>query len=258
MSSEPEISTRPQLQLIIRSLLRADGIMLFKGRRSLILSIALPIILLVISDKGKLTNNVGGGRFIVGLCICYGLMSTALMGYSVLTAQDRERGVFQRLRVTPAPTWAIMVSRLAVRLLASLIIALVVVIVGSQMHKLKLGFGSYVLVLAVSVLAGAVFLSIGQALVGLVRSADTVNAAARILYIALIFLGVLGLSGGLGATFETISKWTPVGITMTLFAGVMKLSAWGARDSESILAAVGYVVVFTAIGVRWFQWDSRQ
>ena len=45
---------------------------------------------------------------------------------------------------------------------------------------------------------------------------------------------------------------------MTLFAGVIKLSAWGARDSESILAALGYVVVFTAIGVRWFQWDSRQ
>ncbi|MGD0198678.1 MAG: ABC transporter permease [Solirubrobacteraceae bacterium] len=256
MSSDPT-SARPQLQLILKSLLRADAIMLFKGRRSLILSIALPIILLVITDKGKLTTNVGGGRFIVGLCICYGLMSTALMGYSVLTAQDRERGVFQRLRVTPAPTWAIMTSRLAVRLLASLIIALVVVIVGSQMHKLHLSIGEYVLVLAVSVLAGAVFLSIGQALVALVRSADTVNAAARILYIGLIFLGVLGLSGALGSTLDSISTWTPVGITMTLFAGVIKLSAWATNDTESVLAAIGYVVVFTAIGVRWFKWDSR-
>jgi ABC-2 type transport system permease protein len=246
------------MALIMKSLLRADGIMLFKGRRSMILSIALPILLLVITDHGKLTTNVGGGRFIVGLCICYGLMSIALMGYSVLTAQDRERGVFQRLRVTPAPTWAIMVSRLAVRLVASLIIALVVVIVGAQMHKLQLGIGSYLLVLAVSVLAGAVFLSIGQTLVALVRSADTVNAAARILYIGLIFLGVLGLSGALGATLDSISTWTPVGITMTLFAGVMKLSAWGATDTESVLAAIGYVVVFTAIGVRWFQWDGRQ
>jgi len=256
--SSESTTDRPPLQLILRSLLRADGIMLFKGRRSLILSIALPIILLFITNHGKLTNNVGGGRFIVGLCICYGLMSTALMGYSVLTAQDRERGVFQRLRVTPAPTWAIMVSRLAVRLVASLIIALVVVVVGSQMHKLHLGLGSYVLVLAVSILAGAVFLSIGQALVALVRSADTVNAAARILYIGLIFLGILGLSGALGPTLDAVSKWTPVGITMTLFGGVMKLSAWSTTDTETILAAIGYVVVFTGIGVRWFRWDAQQ
>ncbi len=251
------MSERPPIKLIVGSLLRADWILMFKTRRSLILSIAVPIILLLITDKGATTSNVGGARFIVGLCICYGLLSTALLGYSILTAQDRERGVFQRLRVTPAPTWAIMGSRLAVRLLACLIIALVTVIVGSQMHHLALNAGSYVLVLAVSLLAGAMYLSIGQAVVALVRSADTVNATARILYIALIFLGILGLANQLGATFDSIAKWSPVGIVMTLFAAVMKLSTWGARDTESILAALGYIVVFTTLGVRWFLWDAR-
>jgi ABC-2 type transport system permease protein len=252
------VSERPPIKLILGSLLRADWILMFKTRRSLLLSIAVPIILLVITDKGKTTQNVGGARFIVGLCISYGLLSTALLGYSILTSQDRERGVFQRLRVTPAPTWAIMGSRLAVRLLACLIISLVTVIVGSQIHHLALGAGSYVLVLAVSLLAGAVYLSIGQAVVALVRSADTVNATARILYIVLIFLGILGLANALGSTFDTIAKWSPVGIVMTLFAAVMKLSTWGARDTESILAAFGYILAFTTLGVRWFHWDARQ
>ena len=257
MASWAPEAVRPSPRTILASLLRADGVMLFRSRRSLLLSIALPVVLLFITDRSKTTHNLGGGRFVVALCICYGLMSTALMGYAVLTAQDRERGVFQRLRVTPAPTWAIMASRLAVRLLASLVIALAVVIVGSQMHHLALGAGAYALVLAVSVLAGAVFLAIGQALVGLVTAADTVNAAARILYIALIFIGLLGLANQLGPTLDAVARWSPVGVVMTAFAGVIDLSAWGARDSESLLACAGYIVACGATGIRWFRWDAR-
>ena len=44
---------------------------------------------------------------------------------------------------------------------------------------------------------------------------------------------------------------------MTLFAGVLNLSAWNGREVESLLAAVGYVVVFAVVGIRWFQWEVR-
>ena len=44
---------------------------------------------------------------------------------------------------------------------------------------------------------------------------------------------------------------------MTLFAAVLNLSAWDTTDSLALLACGGYVVVFAAIGIRWFQWDAR-
>jgi ABC-2 type transport system permease protein len=44
---------------------------------------------------------------------------------------------------------------------------------------------------------------------------------------------------------------------MTLFAGVLHLSAWDAHDFETLLATAGYVVVFACIGIRWFQWEVR-
>jgi ABC-2 type transport system permease protein len=102
-----------------------------------------------------------------------------------------------------------------------------------------------------------VYLSIGQALVGLVKSADTVNAAGRVLYIALIVLGTLGLAGTLGSVWESITRWTPVGTVMTLFAGVLNLTAWSARDTLSLVVSVAYIVVFAGFGIRWFQWDAR-
>jgi ABC-2 type transport system permease protein len=247
----------PPLQLVLTSLLRADFIVMLRNRRALLLSIILPVFILLVTNSSRGTTRFGGASFIVGLAIAYGLVSASILGYALTVARDRDQGVFQRLRVTPAPTWTIMTSRLAMQCLGNLIIALVVVIVGSRIHHLSLSLGTYALVLAVSILGGAVFLSIGQALVGLLKSADSVNAGGRVLVIGLILLGTFGQSGTLGSGWEAIARWSPVGAVMTLFAAVLKLSAWDSRDTLTLLACGGYIVLCAAIGIRWFQWDAR-
>ena len=231
--------------------------MLLKNRRALLLSIILPVFILFTTNSSKATHNFGGALFIIGLAVAYGLASASILGYSLTVARDRDQGVFQRLRVTPAPTWTIMTSRLAMQVLANLILTLVVVIIGTRLHHVSLSAGTYALVLLVSIIGGAVFLSIGQALVGLVKSADSVNAAGRILVIGLILLGTFGQSGALGSTWESIARWSPVGVVMTLFAAVLDVSTWDTHDSLALLACGGYIVVFAAIGIRWFQWDAR-
>lgn len=256
MSSSQPV-TGPPLQQVMSSLLRADFAVLLKSRRALLISVALPILILVSTNSGKATHSFGGALFIIGLAIALGLVSNSILGYALNVARDREQGVFQRLRVTPAPTWTIMTSRLAMQALANLLISVIVVIVGSRIHHLSLSAGQYGLVLAVSILGGAVFLSIGQALVGLVKSADSVNAGGRVLMLGLVLLSSLGQSGALGGTWESIARWSPVGVVMTLFAAVLNLSAWDSHDSLALLACGGYIVVFAAIGIRWFQWDAR-
>jgi ABC-2 type transport system permease protein len=247
----------PPLWLVFTSLLRADFAVFLKHRRALVISMLLPVFLLLTTNSSKATHNFGGAVFIIGLAIAYGLTATSIMGYALTVARDREKGVFQRLRVTPAPTWTIMASRLAMQSGINLIIALVVVIIGTRIHHLSPSIGQYVLVLLVSILGGAVFLSLGQALVGLVRSAETVQAVARLLFAALILLGTLGQTGALGGFWQSISRWSPVGAVMTLFAGVLNLSAWHSRDTLSLVVCAGYIVVFAGLGIRWFRWDAR-
>jgi ABC-2 type transport system permease protein len=247
----------PSLRLVLSSLLRADFQVFLKHRRALIISMVLPAFVLVSTTGNKATHKFGGAEFVIGLAISYGLLSTALIGYALTIARDREKGVFQRLRVTPAPTWTIMTSRLVLQLVANLIIAIAVVIIGSLIHHLSPSAGQYALVLLVSILAGAVFLSLAQALVGLVRSADTIQAVARVLFAVLILLGILGQSGALGSFWSSVARWTPVGAVMTLYAGVLNLHAWYSRDTLSLVACLGYIVVFAGIGIRWFQWDAR-
>jgi ABC-2 type transport system permease protein len=253
----PRTTAAPPLKLILSSLFRADFLVLLKNRRAVLFSILLPVVVLLSTNSSTATRHLGGPVFAIGLAIAYGLASTSIMGYAITVARDREKGVFQRLRVTPAPTWTIMTSRLAMQSVANLIIALIVVIIGTRLHHLSPSAGQYALVLLVSILAGAVFLSIGQTLVGLVKSADTVNAAARMIYIAVILIGTLGLAGTLGSAMESITRWSPIGTVMTLFAGVLNLSAWSGRDTLSLVVSVAYIVAFAGIGIRWFQWDAR-
>ncbi len=254
-SSQP--TTRPPLQLVMSSLLRAEFAVLLKNRRALLISLFLPFVLLFSTNSSKAADSFGGSLFIIGLAIAYGLVSNSILGYASTVARDREQGVFQRLRVTPAPIWTIMTSRLAMQVLANLLITVIVVIVGTRMHHVSLSAGTYGLVLLVSIVGGAVFLSVGQALVGLVKSADSISAAGRVLVIALVLLSTLGQAGTLGSAWESISRWSPVGVVMTLFAAVLNLFAWDTNDSLALLACGGYIVVFASIGIRWFQWDAR-
>lgn len=111
--------------------------------------------------------------------------------------------------------------------------------------------------LAFSLLGIAVFLSIGQALVGLIRSAAAVNAAGRAVFVVLTILGLLGEAGAPGGAWATMAPWTPLGTIMTLYTRVLDPAAWSASDTESALACAAYIVILAAAGIRWFRWEAR-
>lgn len=256
--TDPQSDTvRPPLGLAMSSLLRADSIVLLRNRVSAFLSIILPIVILVVTTFGKAQTRLGGSTLIIGLALTLGLLTSCLLGYSLTLAHDREVGVLQRLRVTPAPTWMIMTSRLLVQVITNLIASIIVVIVGVILHGLTLDVGQYALVLVVAILGAAMFLAIGQALVGLVQSTSAINAIGRILFIILVLLGILGGTGILGDTMKSIAGWSPVGALMTLFSDVLNQAAWSGQDGYSLLACTGYIIVFAFIGIRWFRWDTR-
>jgi ABC-2 type transport system permease protein len=251
----------PRFGLAFGSLLRADFTVLIRNGRTLILNVAVPIFILVLiglrlGKGGNALTNIGVG-FVIGLALTYGLMASSLMGYSITVARDRDAGVFQRLRVTPTPTWAIMGSRILVQIVVDLIMTVVVLIIGNIMFHTALGAGQYLLIIGVSILGGAMFLAIAQAVVGLIRSAVVVNAVGRILYVVFLLLGLLGSTGLLGTAVQAVSAWTPVGAMIDLYRGVIDIAHWNWADTNGLIAAVGYIVVGAFIGVRWFRWESR-
>jgi hypothetical protein len=86
---------------------------------------------------------------------------------------------------------------------------------------------AYLLTLLVVIFSSAVFLGVGQALVGLLKSPDTVNAVGRLSFLPLFALGLFGHSQFFGTTFATIALWSPGGAVVTLLSGAMHPAAVG-------------------------------
>ena len=155
----------PPLQLVLTSLFRADFLVLLKNRRAVL--VQHPAAGLSARQhelehgyaalRGPVVRDRVGDRLRARVDLDHGLRDHG-------GARPGEGRV-------PAPTCDPCShvddhdqSPGACNRVANLIIALVVVIVGTRLHHLSPSPGEYALVLLVSILAGGVFLSIGQAL----------------------------------------------------------------------------------------------
>ena len=117
------MQTIPKTSTAFNALIRADLTTQWRNRRSFVLLLLVPVIILI-SWKGVVEKL--GGPFALSSSITIGLVATGLMGYSNSVARDRDKGIFQRLRVAPMPTWCIMASRLLIQLMMILLLTIIV------------------------------------------------------------------------------------------------------------------------------------
>jgi len=246
--------TIPKTSAALSTLLRADFTTQWSNRRSAILTLVVPVII-VISWKGLVTTI--GGAFVLSNSITLGLIATGLMGYSISIARDRDKGIFQRLRVAPIPSWSIMASRLIVQLVMILLITTAVFIAGSYYDKITLTPAEYALTYVTAIIGGAVYLSLGQLIVGLILSPETVNSTTRLVYFVFIMIGMFGELNVLGQTVHDIERWSPYGTVKTIVATGMDIRTWNNDTSLALLLTVLYTVIFSTVGIKRFKWTSK-
>jgi ABC-2 type transport system permease protein len=243
--------TLPKTSAILSTLLRADLTTQWRNRRSVIMVLLVPVIILM-TWKGMVAKV--GGAFVLSTCITLGLISIGLMGYSNSIARDRDKGVFQRLRVSPVPSWCIMASRLLVQLLMIVILTIVVFIAGYDYDHISLSVNGYLLTFLTAIVGGAVYLSLGQVIVGRVKNPETVNSTTRLVYFLFIVVGMFGELGVLGDQIKQVVHYSPYGAVKAILATSMQPASWTSDTSMLLLLTVGYTIVFTFLGVKWFKW----
>jgi ABC-2 type transport system permease protein len=246
--------TIPKTSAVMAALLKADYTTLWRNRRATIMVILVPIII-IFSWKSLVAT--AGGAFVLSNSITLGLVAIGLMGYTNSIARDRDKGVFQRLRVSPLPLWTIMASRLIVQLSLILLLTIVVFIAGYQLDQIKMSVMGYVLSFLISIVGGAVYLGLGQAIVGRIQNPETVTSTARLIYFAFIMVGMFGELGVLGDKFKKAVDWTPYGTVKDILAASLEPAKWNMHTTESLLLTVGYTIVFATLGIKWFKWSTK-
>ncbi len=244
----------PSTSDALKALLRADFSTQWRNRRAVILTLLVPVIILI-SWKGVVDKL--GGAFVLSSCITIGLTAIGLMGYSNAIARDRDKGVFQRLRVAPVPTWSIMASRLTVQIVMIMLVTLAVFFGGYYFDNILISPSGYLLGFAAAFIGGAVYLSLGQAIVGLIKNPETVNVTCRLVYFVFIMVGMFGELGMLGKEIGEAVKWSPYGAVKRLVSSSLQPDSWNQQTTYALFATIAYAVVFATMGIRWFKWSSR-
>ncbi len=244
----------PKTSAVLSSLLRADFTTQWRNRRAVILTLIVPLIILI-AWKGFIPKY--GGPFVLSNAITVGLFASGLMGYSNTVARDRDKGIFQRLRVAPLPWWTIIISRLVVQLVMIILTTTVVFFIGKSSDGIVLPANAYVFGYFTAIIGGAVALSLGQMIVGVIKNPETVNSTSRLVYILFIVLGMLGETGVLGDIAYHCVQWSPYGTVKTILSTSMEPAKWTGDTTKALLATILYVVIFTVFGVKWFKWNTK-
>ena len=203
--------------------------------------------------------------------ITIGLTAIGLLGYSNSIARDRDKAVFQRLRVAPVPSWSIMASRLLVQVIMIMILITVVLILGNNFDKITLTPKSYVLIYITGFAGAAVYLSLGQVVVGLIKNPETVNSTSRLIYLVFIMVGMFATLNKMGKEVGDIVKWSPYGtVKYILYASMeqvgqkpgiipgMQPFGWDNNATIALMVTFGYAIVFAFLGIKWFKWSSAK
>ena len=249
-------TTVPSTSTVFKALLRADLKTQWRNRRAVILSLLVPVIILY-SWKPMVTGNMISGATALASCTTIGLMAIGLMGYSNSIARDRDKGIFLRLRVAPLPAWTIMISRLFVQLMMILLVTIFVLIAGYSLDGIIIPAQGYALAFIAAIVGAAVYLAIGQVIVGLIKNPEIVNATTRLVYFVFIMTGMLGQFGMFGDAMKKYIMWSPYGTVQTVLSASMEPSMWTNTTTQALLVTIGYAVVLSTIGIRKFQWSNK-
>jgi len=244
----------PKTSAVFAALLRADLTTQWRNRRSFVLVLLVPVIILI-SWKGIIDKM--GGAFALSSCITIGLVAIGLMGYTNSIARDRDKGIFQRLRVAPVASWSIMASRLTVQLMMILLLTILVFLAGFYIDHISLTAPGYIITFFTAVVGGTVYLGLGQVIVGLIQNPETVNSTSRLIYFLFIMVGMFGEFGVLGEQVQEMSLWSPYGTVKHIISAGMEPGKWNNQTTIALLATIGYAVVFSFIGIRKFKWNNK-
>ncbi len=202
------------------------------------------------------TGNVGGsGLTVIDLWIPT-LMVISFIAIAIslpnTLVRDREIGWLRRLSTTPVHPSRLLGAQLILDFVLAAV-AIVILIVGGMVifgAPLTVGIPFFILSL---VLAIAEIFSLGLVVAALVPTQTVASAVGGVLFFALLFLSGLWVQPvQVGAPLRDIMWYSPSGAAVR----AILYSAFNRTPPmTSLLALVGYTLVFAFVAVRYFRWE---
>ena len=189
---------------------------------------------------------------------------TAVFGIVVLPqalVEFRQHGVFRRYRVTPTPTYMLIVAPLAVGAAVIVVSLALMLVVGWLVFDIRFAGNAAMVALAIFVSYMA-FAALWTAITARIRNMRTALGLGLALFAPMFVLsGAFGPRETFPAALRVIGDWLPLTHAYDLLTFLWLGATWGTEATISTPIWVSFIylgalaAVCAAASVRLFQWD---
>jgi ABC-2 type transport system permease protein len=241
--------------------LRFDVLASLRNRRVVFLSIALPVLLLVVltglygdsPNVEAIGREVSAERAFVPGIMALAVLTSSFMTLLMTVAGQRQAGVLKRRRATPVPAIVLILGRTLTATAISIAAVSVMLVIADAGYDIAPPAG-FELPMLLGVVVGSVcFACCGYALAGLVTSPESAGPIVQVVLLPLqLISGVYFPTDGLPDWLHTVASVFPlVHVTQALQHGMLPdpSIAWGDLGVMALWA-----VGAAAVAVRTFRW----
>jgi ABC-2 type transport system permease protein len=183
------------------------------------------------------------------------LMVTGIMATATGFIEDRQKGIYRRLSLTPLKKYTIIASQITHRYVVMIIQTLLIILIGVLVFNVSFA-GNYLLLWFVVTLGAVCFLSIGFLLVSFIKNARAATPVCMIVFFILLFLG--GIFFPLSIMPNFLELFTRVLPSTHLNNALRMIAIDGLGISfmwKELLIIGGWIIATLALSIKFFKWE---
>lgn len=194
-------------------------------------------------------------EYILPGIIVMALMTSGIMATATGFVEERERGIYRRLSLTPLKRHTILGGQLIQRYMVILAQTLLLLVVGTLAFHIRISgdlFWSWM----VMTLGALCFLGIGFLLTGLIKSARAANGITMVVFFMLMFLGGIFFPNEMMPDFLRIFSNTLPSTNLNDALRMVAINGAGINEVWQELVIVGgWLVGSLLLAVKLFHWE---
>ncbi len=183
------------------------------------------------------------------------LMITAIMSSATGFAEEREKGIYRRLSVTPLKKHTILGAQIINRYLIILVQTIILLLIGILAFNINI-VGNYATFWLILTLGSLCFLTIGFSLTGLMHTAKSATPIAMIVFFFLLFLG--GVFFPVDIMPKGLAYISNV-LPSTHLNNALRIVAVEGKSIGDVwlelVAVGGWMIVSLVLSIRFFRWE---
>lgn len=196
--------------------------------------------------------------FLLPGIVAMAVMQMAVFSVAFVFADYKEKGILKRLLATPLKPYQFVAANVVVRLTIAIIQTAILIAIGMILLKIHI-FGSYAVILLVSILGGIMFLGLGFIISGIAKTVDSVPSLANLLVFPMLFLsGVFFPTESMPAWLQKVVEYLP----LTHFADALRqvmADGVGLKDiANNLYWMLAWAVVLVGFAVYSFKFEGKR